>query len=116
MTYQGSIRDRASVALREAMKRRDLEAVAAIRTLLAEFANAEATPSVARAGAIEDAPGPGAAEVERLVLTEGDLTEIAVREHGELRRAADGAEARGARADAGRWRRRQDAVARLLDR
>jgi uncharacterized protein len=109
-----SIRDRASAALREAMKARDVEVVAALRTLLAEFANAEATPSQARAGALEDAPALGAAEIERLVLTESDLTAIAVREHDELGRAADGAETRGSAGDVSRLRRRQEVVARLL--
>lgn len=116
MTDKSSIRERASAALRQAMKDRDLEAVAAIRTLLAEFANAEATPSQARAGAIEDALGLGATEVERIVLTEADLTAIALREHDELGCVADDADARGAGADAGHWRRRQEVVARLLDR
>jgi uncharacterized protein len=115
MTSTTSIRDRASAALRAAMKGRDAEAVAALRSLLAEFANAEAAPSGARAGAIEEAPALGAAEVPRLVLTEADLTAIAVREHDELARVADDAEARGAAGEVSRWRRRQQAVARLLD-
>jgi hypothetical protein len=115
VTDETSIRDRASTALREAMKARDMEAVAALRSLLAEFANAEATPSPARAGAIEQAPSLGAAEVDRLVLTETDLTAIAVREHDELGRVADHAEARGTAADGSRWRRRQQVMARLLD-
>ena len=115
MTYDTSIRDRASAALRQAMKARDTEAVAALRALLAEFANAEATPSNARAGAIEEAPALGAAEVERIALTETDLTAIAVREHDELGRIADDAEARRSAADVSRWRRRQQVVAQLLD-
>ena len=92
-----------------------MEAVAALRNLLAEFANAEATPSQARAGAIEAAPALGAAEVARLVLTEDDLTSIAVREHDDLGRAADSAETRGNARDVTRWRRRQEVLARLLD-
>ena len=115
MTDKTSIRDRASAALREAMKTRDVEAVAALRTLLAEFANAEAPPSQVRAGAIELAPALGAAEVERLTLSEADLTAIAVRELDELGRAADGADARGSASDVSRWGRRQEVVARLLD-
>lgn len=114
MTDMTSIRDRASAALREAMKARDAESVAALRTVLAEFANAEAAPSQARAGAIEAAPALGAVEVERMTLTESDLRAIASREHDELGRAAEGAEARGSAADVRRWRRRQQAVARLL--
>lgn len=114
MNDTSSIRDRASAALREAMKGRDVEAVAALRTLLGEFANAEATPSRVRAGAIEEAPALGTAEVERLVLTEADLTAIAVREHDDLGRGVDVAEARGSVADVDRWRRRQQVVARLL--
>jgi len=115
VTDNTSIRDRASAALRQAMKARDTEAVAALRALLAEFANAEATPSNVRAGAIEEAPALGAAEVERIALTEADLTAIAVREHDELGRVADDAEARGLAADVSRWRRRQQVVAQLLD-
>jgi uncharacterized protein len=114
VTDKTSIRDRASAALREAMKARDVEAVAALRTLLAEFANAEASPPHLRAGAIEEAPALGAAEVERLHLSEADLTAIAVREHDELARAADAANARES-AQGNRWRRRQEALARLLD-
>jgi len=114
VTDETSIRDRASAALREAMKARDGEAVAALRNLLAEFANAEAAPSHLRAGAIEAAPALGAAEVERLVLSESDLTAIAVREHDELARAADGADARGSTEHGSRWRRRQEVLARLL--
>ena len=114
MTDRTSIRERASAALRQAMKSRDAEAVAALRTLRGEFANAEATPSQARAGAIEAAPALGAAETARLVLSEADLTAIAVREHDELGRAADDAEARGTAADAMRWRRRREVVAGLL--
>lgn len=116
MSDQTSIRDRASAALRAAMKARDVEAVAALRTLLAEFANAEATPSQARAGAIDEAPALGTAEVDRLALTEADLTAIAVREHDELGRAADMARSRGSAEDLTRWRRRQQVVATLLDR
>ena len=116
VTDKAPIRDRASTALREAMKARDVEAVAALRTLLAEFANAEASPTQVRAGAIEAAPSLGAAEVERLVLSEADLVGIAVRELDELGRAADDAELRGTTADVSRWRRRQEVVAQLLDR
>lgn len=116
MNDSPSIRDRASAALREAMKARDAEAVGALRTLLSEFANAEATPFRARAGAIEEAPAVGGAEVARRVLTEADLTAIAAREHEELGRAAEGAQVRGSAAEASRWRRRQQVVARLLDR
>jgi uncharacterized protein len=116
VTDQTSIRERASSALREAMRARDVEAVAALRTLLAEFANAEASPSHLRAGAIEEAPALGAAEVERVHLSKADLTAIAVREHDELARAADGADARAYAAHGSRWRRRQEVLARLLDR
>ena len=110
-----SIRDRASAALRESMKARDVEAVAALRTLLGELANAEAVPHDVRARAIEEAPGLGAAEVERVELSEADQIEIAVREHDELARAASDAAARGSSAEADRWRRRQQVVAALLN-
>jgi uncharacterized protein len=115
VTDKTSIRDLASAALREAMKARDLEAVSALRTLLAEFANAEASPSQVRAGAIEEAPALGAAEAERLVLSEADLIAIAVREHEEMGAAAASADVRGSAEDVSRWRRRQEVVARLLD-
>lgn len=115
MADQPSIRDRASTALREAMRARDVEAVVALRTLLSEFANAEASPLPVRADAIEDAPALGSAEVERLVLSETELTEIAVRESDELGHVADDAEARGAVEDANRWRRRREVIAGVLD-
>jgi uncharacterized protein len=122
VTGNPSIRDRASAALRQAMKERDTEAVAALRTLLAEFGNAEAMPAQMRAGAIEESPGLGAAEVERRVLTEAELTAIAVREHDEMAQAAasatasagDGAGDGGSAEEAARWRHRQEVVARLL--
>ena len=114
VTDKLSIRDRASAALRESMRARDVEAVAALRTLLGELANAEAVPHSVRAGAIEDAPALGAAEVERFPLSEEDQIAIAVREHDELARAASDAAARGASAEADRWRHRQPVVAGLL--
>jgi len=114
MTGETSIRDRASAALRAAMTARDMEAVAALRTLLAEFANAEALPVHATAGAIEDAPALGATEVERRLLSDDDLIEMAVRERDELGQVEDAAQARGDAVEAGRWQRRRQVIADML--
>lgn len=87
MTEQLSIRDRASAALRAAMRARDTEAVVALRTLLGE----------------------------RLELSEAELVAIARREHEELARSAEHADALGAHTQADSRRRRRDVVAGLLD-
>jgi 2'-5' RNA ligase len=86
------LRDRLRSGLRGAMRARDRDAVAAIRSALSAVDNAEAVPLDPadhrhRAGAIEGAAvGLGAAEVERRSLSEEDviaivLSEVQEREH-----------------------------------
>jgi uncharacterized protein YqeY len=92
----GTLQDRATQALRTAMRERDRDAMSALRTLLAAFANAEAVAVGVRAGAIEGAPvGVGAAEADRRDLDEDErrailTSEIAECEHGVATAAAHG--------------------------
>ena len=73
MTTDSPLRTRLRAALLEARRARDAETVSTLRTALAELENAEAVPTAARAGAIEQAPvGAGAAEAARRVLTDAD--------------------------------------------
>jgi uncharacterized protein YqeY len=73
MTTDSSLRTRLRAALLEARRARDAETVSTLRTALAALENAEAVPTAARAGAIEQAPvGAGAAEAARRVLTDAD--------------------------------------------
>ena len=86
-----AVRDTLRSALREAMKARDKDAVAAYRTALAAIDNAEAVPvdESHRAGAIELSPsGVGAAEVPRRLLDESAMCRIVRDEAVELRAAA----------------------------
>ncbi len=77
MTTDSPLRSRLRSALLEARRARDAETVSTLRTALAALENAEAVPTDAAAGAIEDAPvGVGAAEADRRVLTDAD--ELAV--------------------------------------
>jgi hypothetical protein len=111
-----SLTERARVALRGAIRERDRAAVAALRSLVAAFDNATATPSTARASAVELAPsGVGAAEAERRALTSDDLLALAHAELAEHRDAADAAFARGDRERAETLRRQAEVVQRLLD-
>ncbi|MGJ6980882.1 hypothetical protein ACSDQ9_10205 [Aestuariimicrobium soli] len=73
-----TVRDDLQVALTEAMKAQDSTAVGALRSALAAIANAEAVPItiVPAAGAIEAAVGLGAAEAERLLLTDDEQREV----------------------------------------
>lgn len=87
-----SIRDALKSALITAMKQRDKTAVATFRAAIAAIDNAEAVPldDDNRAGAIESSRvGVGAAETERRVLTEVDMTRIVRAEIAEARSAAD---------------------------
>ncbi len=80
-----------SSALRAAMKRRDPVAVAALRSLSARVANAEALPvdSRPRAGAVESAAvGVGAADVERRMLSRADVDALVAAELAELEHGA----------------------------
>jgi len=81
MTTDSPLRTRLRAALLEARKARDAETVSTLRTALSALENAEAVPTAARAGAIEQAPvGAGAAEAERRVLSDAD--ELALLDEG----------------------------------
>lgn len=93
------------------MKRRDTVAVAALRSALAEIANAEAVDPTTRplpvtssehvAGA---ADGLGAAEVERRALGEAEMVAIVAADAAERERAAEHYDRAGRQADAERLR------------
>lgn len=72
------MRDDLQSALTEAMKARDLTAVGALRSALAAIGNAEALPITVlpAAGAIEAAVGLGAAEAERLLLSDDQQRQV----------------------------------------
>lgn len=78
MTTPSSLRERLRAALPVAMKARDRNATAALRSALGAIDNAEAVDgSDVRAGAIESsAVGLGAAERARRDLTESDIAGI----------------------------------------
>ncbi|KQV72684.1 hypothetical protein ASC64_20270 [Nocardioides sp. Root122] len=79
MTTDSPLRTRLRTALLEARKARDAETVSTLRTALAALENAEAVPTDATAGALEDAPvGVGVTEAARRVLS--DAEELAVLE------------------------------------
>lgn len=97
------------------MKARDAVAVAALRSALAEIANAEAvdvagtaTPAAALASASEHvvgaAAGLGAAEVERRALTESEMIAVVAADAAERERAADEYERAGRSSQAERLR------------
>ena len=73
-----SIREDLQSALTEAMKAHDQTAVGALRSALGAIANAEAVPItiVPAAGAIEAAVGWGAAEADRLLLSDDEQREV----------------------------------------
>ena len=86
---ESDIRVVLTTAMKDAMKRRDREALSVFRTALAAIANAEAVTGGAEAGAIESSPvGVGGAEVARRELTEDDVAEIVRGEIAERRTAA----------------------------
>jgi uncharacterized protein len=88
MTTDSPLRTRLRAALLEARRARDAETVSTLRTALAALENAEAVPTAARAGAIEQAPvGAGAAEAARRVLSDADELEILDEEIASLHEA-----------------------------
>jgi SAM-dependent methyltransferase len=108
------IRELLRGGLRDAMKARDTERVRLLRTTLAAIDNAEAVPTDARAGAIENASvGAGSTEATRRDLTEAQVRAIVEAEADERRSAADSMAA--VRPDQARDLRRQaDALTALL--
>ncbi|WP_406231507.1 hypothetical protein [Nocardia sp. NBC_01009] len=85
------LRERLRAALPVAIKVRDRNAIAALRSALGAIDNAEAIDTVdVRAGAIENsAVGLGAAEARRRDLTEADIEQIVRVEIADRRTAAD---------------------------
>jgi uncharacterized protein YqeY len=85
------IRERLRTALPVAMKTRDRNATAALRSALGAIDNAEAIDAAElRAGAIESsAVGLGAAEARRRDLTEADIEAIVRTEIADRRTAAE---------------------------
>jgi uncharacterized protein len=73
MTTDSPLRTRLRAALLAARRARDADTVSALRVALSALENAEAVPTAARAGALEDAPsGVGASEAPRRTLTRAD--------------------------------------------
>ncbi|SEC50109.1 hypothetical protein SAMN04489844_2412 [Nocardioides exalbidus] len=88
MTTDSPLRTRLRSALLEARRARDAETVSTLRTALAALENAEAVPTEARAGALEDAPvGVGATEAERRVLSDADEAAVLDAEIASLQEA-----------------------------
>ena len=117
---------RLQVALRAAMKERDIVAMSALRSALGAIANAEAVPqqetSVRPTSASsENVPiaggvaGLGGAETGRRVLTEDEVTAIAAAEAADRRAAARDYQAAGHADRAGRLRREAQAIESALD-
>ncbi|WP_322921181.1 GatB/YqeY domain-containing protein [Nocardioides renjunii] len=89
MTTDSPLRSRLRAALLEARRARDAGTVSALRTTLAALENAEAVPTAARAGAIEEAPvGVGSTEAARRVLDDADELALLESEIAALREAA----------------------------
>jgi uncharacterized protein len=121
-----SVWSRLQVALRAAMKERDIVAMSALRSALGAIANAEAVPqpetSVRPASApSENVPiaggvaGLGGAEIDRRVLTEDQVTAIAAAEAADRRAAARDYQAAGHADRADRLRREAQAIECALD-
>jgi uncharacterized protein len=97
-------------ALREALRSRDVIAIAALRGALAAIDNAQAVPgdggpAPLGVGKVAKARlGAGAAEMPRRELSEDDIATILRREIVERESAAADYEARGRRAEAARLR------------
>ncbi|HEX2370403.1 MAG TPA: GatB/YqeY domain-containing protein [Acidimicrobiia bacterium] len=101
-----SIRERITADLADAMKRRDTEVVAVLRTTLAAIGNAEAVPLATT----RSWPVVGPTEVPRRELTEDDLARVIRSEAAERQAAAELYRTGGQPAMADRL----DADARLL--
>jgi uncharacterized protein YqeY len=93
---QTGVRERLSLALRDALRRRDAAAIAVLRTALAAIANAEAVSADALPATVPNsqhvagaATGLGAADVPRRELSEAKVTRIVRTEVTEREQAAD---------------------------
>lgn len=105
-----NLRDALRTHLVRSMKSRDREAVSVLRVTLAAIDNAEAVEvdAVAPAGALEESPRAGAAELPRRQLTEAEVRTVVESELAERRAAAASA------ADEA-WRREREREIRLLE-
>ena len=115
-TDQSPLRARIRAALTVAMKSRDRQAIAALRSALGAIDNAEAVDSEEhRAGAIENsAVGLGVAEVRRRELTETDIEQIVRAEIAERSAVADEYDRLGRSDHADRMRAEAEALAAVL--
>ena len=128
MVVTMSIRDmggveewRATLAteVKAAMKAHDKVALAALRSLSARVANAEAVPVdvMPRAGAVEAAAiGVGAADAERRMLTMADLRALVAAETEEHEEAARHREALGRIDEAADLRRQAQVIREFSER
>jgi len=118
----GSVEEwRATLAaeVKAAMKARDKVALAALRSLAARVANAEAVPVdvMPRAGAVEAAAiGVGAADAERRMLTMADLRALVAAETEEHEEAARHREALGRIDEAADLRRQAQVIREFSER
>lgn len=111
-----TLQDRATQALRTAMRDRDRDAMSALRTLLAAFGNAGAVTVDARAGALERVPvGVGAAEADRRDVDEEERRAILASEIADCEDGAATAAAHGETETAERLRRQADLLRGLAD-
>lgn len=89
MSAAATIRARIRRDLTPAMRDQDMARVRALRSALGAIDNAEAVPTNARAGAIEDASvGAGSTEAARRELTGADVREVLQQEVDEREAAA----------------------------
>ena len=89
MNTDATIRDRLRDDLKPAMRERDMTRVRALRSALGAIDNAEAVPTTARAGAIEDASvGVGSTEAARHELSAQDVRDVLQQEVDEREAAA----------------------------
>ena len=108
------------------MKERDTVAVAALRSALAEIANAEAldatdavikaaAPAAASEHVAGAAVGLGAAEVERRALTEAETIAVVAADAAEREHAADEYDRAGRSSQAGRLRAEARALRSVIE-
>lgn len=102
-------RDQLRTALRDAMRARDRDAVAALRGAMAALDGAEAVPAEGHEASIGHL-----GEVPRGSLTQDDVVRALVAERTEHQRAADLYRDRGDDATADAMQARADTVARFL--
>ena len=115
------VQERLRMALRTAMKARDMVATSALRSVIAAIGNAEAVslaPSRGQAGGDQhfagSAAGLGAAEAARRALTASDVASIVAAEAADRRAAAAQYEASGHADRAARLRHEAEVIEAAL--